>query len=157
MAITLGAITFCMVLAILQPTLVDNSLGGQSDENVDGSNAAFSIYSVADCQQRTFIPTRGGTFHSCPAIVTSSAAITNLDGFPACVRMYGDSNDSHPTTYDFVLRPNSNGYINVVYDFGIYELPTSKYFADLMEASDVHRLGSDGKIAGYSCLQTKPV
>jgi hypothetical protein len=58
--------------------------------------------------------------------------------------MYGNSNDSHPTTYDFVLRPNSTGYISVVYDFGINELPTSEYFADLMKASDVHRLGSDG-------------
>jgi hypothetical protein len=109
-------------------------------------SADNSITSVSGCGQRFYIPTPGGKFHSCPGNPTQFSAITEIGGFPACVQMYGSKDEPSrwPTTYDFVLRPNSTGYITVVYDFGINELPTPESFTEIMKKSDIHRLSDDG-------------
>lgn len=144
MSITLGAVAIFLMLAVAQVGLTETVVNYIPDKDGGGAN---NISSVDSCAQRTYIPiSAGGKFHSCPAIVTSSVAITGIDGFPACVQMYGSNGEPsrYSGTYDFVLRPNSTGYITVVYDFGANELPTAGFFKELMEESDIHRLSGDG-------------
>lgn len=143
MSIALGATAIFLMLVVAQVGFTEKTTVDYTPENSDSSN---NIISVDSCLQRSYFPTLGGRFHSCPAIVTSSAAITSIDGFPACVQMYGSNGEPsrYPATYDFVLRPNSTGYITVVYDFGQNELPAPEFFAELVKASDIHRLSGDG-------------
>jgi hypothetical protein len=147
MSIGLVAVAIFFTLAVAQVGLIETIIDrvpGNSDDN-NSNNNIISINSVDSCVQRFYIPTTpGGRFHSCPAIVTSSAAITNIGGFPACVQMYGGGPSSHPATYDFVLRPNSTGYITVVYDFGQNELPSPGSFSNPAKSSGIHRLSGDG-------------
>lgn len=143
MAIALGAIAVFLILAVLNvgisETIVDVGFKDTFDD-------AINIHSVNDCGHRFYIPTPGGKFHSCPAIVTTSATITGIAGFPACVQMYGSKNETYPYApgYDFVLRPNSTAYLTLDYNFGTNELPEANYFTDLTEHSDIHRLSNDG-------------
>src|SRR5690606_7210325 len=112
MSIALGAVTVFLILAVAQVSLIETitNHAPENSDNNSSNNNIISINSVDSCAQRSYVPkSQGGSFHSCPVIITSSAAITNIDGFPACVQMHGVGSSSHPGTYDFVLGPNSTG------------------------------------------------
>jgi len=139
MAAALGIIAILIILmAIGAGTTVTNM-------DFELKNTSTDIDSTDGCQPRTYIQTPGGKFHSCPALVTTSAALTDINGFPACVEMYRSDNDEpYATTYDFVLKPNSTGYITMEYDFGTNERPEPEFFVELAKSSDIHRLAGDG-------------
>lgn len=142
MAIALGAVATFLILAVLNVGLSETIVDRIPEDRDDG---AIDIRSVNDCGQRFYIPTPGGKFHSCPGQI-AYVSITGIDGFPACVQMYGSKNVSYPfaTSYDFVLRPNSTGYLTIDYDFRENELPEPNFFKDLYNDGDVHRLSDDG-------------
>lgn len=142
MAIALGAVAVYLILAVLNVGISETILDRIPEDSDDG---AIDIRSVNDCGQRFYIPTPGSKFHSCPGQV-AHVSITGVDGFPACMQMYGNKNESYPyaTSYDFVLQPNSTGYLTLVYDFGTNELPDANFSADLNKQSDIHRLSNDG-------------
>lgn len=143
MVIALGAIATFLILALVYFGSSEISVNPPFPN--DGEDGAIDIRSVNDCGQRLYIPTPGGKFHSCPG-QSAYVSITGIEGFPACVQMYGNKNESYPfaTSYDFVLKPNSTGYITLVYDFGANELPEPNFFTDLHIAYDIHRLNDDG-------------
>ncbi len=120
-------------------------VGALDVTSASASSVDNNIKSISGCGQRLYIPIPGGKFHSCPGQV-AYVSIAGLDGFPACVQMYGNKNESYPfaTSYDFVLRPNSTGYITLVYDFGTNELPELNFFTDLSIDFDIYRLSADG-------------
>jgi hypothetical protein len=143
---TIGVGFFIVMIVMFGNTAKTAVLPPQETNNTGNSNIALS---PDDCQKRFFIPTPGGKFHSCPGIATSYAAITDASGFPACVQMYdSDPRSISPTTYDFVLKPNSTGYLTLVYDFGSNEVLPKEYFADITK-SDIYRLSDDGNSLQY--------
>lgn len=89
------------------------------------------------CSPRTFvpIPTKGKVLH-CPARFTS-ASVIEYGGFAACTEIYKSSTPGIPMIHEYVLKPNSTGYLTMTYDFGSNDLEIPDFITKKMELHKV--------------------